>query len=224
MSIDWHVNEYILKSGTQLFEINAFPYDGLGTIDQSATIAIKVFVRDALVENTPRELLLEVPIIEFKKKQLNKYTYSFHFYAEVPYKLTGWSDSIVLTNENIEKLTNELYEWYDRFYDIFINKDLETYTRINTERFNEISTAFYLTEEEKIQEKKSQLLSQNIKKIDITFYRPKFFGNGRVIGLHLPKEPCGFAFESTEVDNEEIDIELALFHKKSEEQNLTLIR
>ncbi|MBU3024059.1 hypothetical protein [Zobellia galactanivorans] len=59
MAVDWPVNEYILKSGTQLFEINAFPYDGLGTIDQRATIAIKVFVRDALVENTPASARLQ---------------------------------------------------------------------------------------------------------------------------------------------------------------------
>lgn len=69
MAVDWPINENILESGRQHFEIRSFPYEGEAEIRDNAFIKVKIYVRDAFVENAPRALVEEFPLIEFKGKK-----------------------------------------------------------------------------------------------------------------------------------------------------------
>ncbi|WP_026449527.1 hypothetical protein [Aequorivita capsosiphonis] len=122
MAVDWPINECILKSGVQLFSINAKKYPDEEKFKEKATISFKVFVRDAfkstvrneLYEEVPRILVFEIPLIDFKGKEVQKYTYSGNFRATVPYIIDSWKDSVSFVNDDKENLLSELYSWYNK--------------------------------------------------------------------------------------------------------------
>ena len=225
MAVDWPINEFILESGRQLFSIRAICYKGEEKINDNALLSLKIFVRDAFFNEAPRQLVFELPFINFKEKTAQHYTYGLFFEAKVPYKLEGWKNSRSLVQEDTDKLLRELSVWYNRFFEIFINEDETEYLKITKNRFDELSEVFYLDKASK-ESNKSRMFSSihsSVKKVSFNKYRLHFYGNGKLVGLKLPKEPCGFKFQSL-VKGKPSFTELVLFHRKKENGLLEIIR
>ncbi len=225
MAVDWPINEMILKSGRQLFSFVVRRSDGEEHINDNAMIDFKIFVRDAFYNEEPRQLLFELPEKSFKGKNLDKYSFNHFFDAIVPYELEGWKNSTNIVNEDKKKLLNELIDWNDKFLNIFKNKKEEEYLKITNTRFEELSRAFYLDNDSKKMNKSRMFSSihSSVKKIPLKEYELSFFGNGKLVGVRLPKESYGFKFESLEKEKPDFT-ELALFHRPKEGELLEVIR
>lgn len=225
MAVDWPINENILKRGRQHFEIKVFPYEGEDEIRDNAFVGIKVYVRGAFVENTPRILVDEYPMIEFKGKKSQQYSYQNVFIAEVTYENGGWQNSVNLLEEDKVKLFDEVVSWYDKLHHIFVNKDQATYNKINKERLNELTVANYWDAAFVKKEQKSSFssLPVEIKKAPIEQYQLQFYGNGKIIGIKLPYRSPGFVFQLEEDEKQDF-LEFALLHRKNEGEGLEIIR
>lgn len=230
VAVDWPINEYLLNSGRQLYTIKARCFDDEEAIHKLATINLKITLRDAFDFSIPKKVIKQHLEISFQDKNTQIYESGDFFEAELPYALDGWKNSFSFSDyihgENVvkDRLLNELSEYYDIFHQIIKNRDLKKYNSINSQRFEEITTAFYLTEDEKEDRKKTILNSskQDVSKIDFLDYSLHFYGdNNQLVGLKAKNQPCGFVFE----DEEGMVItELALFHKKINDDRLSLIR
>ncbi|QYS86901.1 hypothetical protein JJC03_02530 [Flavobacterium oreochromis] len=229
-AVDWPINEYILSSGKQFYTIHANCFENESAISKYASIDFKITVRDAFDFSIPKQTIKQHFKISFEEKETQMYSTGSFFEVEIPYTLEGWSNSFSFSdyvngnNAIKQRLFKELKEYYELFYQIIKERDIDKYNLLNAERFEEITTAFYLTKEEKESRKKTILNSsrQDVHKIDFSNYLLKFYGNKeQIVGIKIKDQPCGFVFE-----NEEgmIITELALFHQKDNESKLSLIR
>lgn len=230
MAVDWPINSYILKSGKQFFTIKANCFENEGRISRQASVDLKITVRDAFDFSFPKQVIKQHFPISFEDKDTQMYTSGDFFEAEVPYVLEGWknsfdfSDYINGNNPVKEGILKELEIYYETFHTIIQNRETDRYNALNSQRFEEITTAFYLSKEEKEARKKTILNSskQNVGKIDFSGYSLHFYGNkNQVVGIKTHDQPCGFVFENSEGM---IITELALFHRKNGENKLSLIR
>ncbi|WP_444647573.1 hypothetical protein [Flavobacterium columnare] len=229
-AVDWPINEYILNSGRQFYTINANCFENENKISKYASIDFKITVRDAFDFSIPKQIIKQHLKISFEEKDIQMYSTGGFFEAQIPYTLEGWTNSFSFSdyvngNNTIkQKLFNELEEYYELFHQIIKNRDTNKYNLINSQRFEEITTAFYLTKEEKESRKNTILNSskQDVHKIDFSNYSLKFYGNkNQLVGIKIKDQPCGFVFENQEGM---IITELALFHQKNNENKLSLIR
>ncbi|UGU14797.1 hypothetical protein LS482_13960 [Sinomicrobium kalidii] len=225
MAVDWLINENILETGRQHFEIRSFPYEGEAEIRDNAFIKVKIYVRDAFVENAPRALVEEFPLIEFKGKKRQQYSYQNIFAAKVPYQNEGWKNSVDLLNEDKDKLLEELTGRYDELLRVFRSKDQTEYDKINKERIEELTIANYWDDAtvKREQERSFSSLPAKINKVPIENYQLMFYGNGKIVALKLPYRSPGFVYV-LEKDKKQDFLEFALFYRKDREGDLKLIR
>ena len=230
MAVDWPINSYILNSGRQFFTIKANCFEHEERISKHASIELKITVRDAFDFSVPKQVVKQQIPISFEEKDTQMYTTGDFFEAEIPYILEGWknsfnfSDYVNGNNPVKDGILKELENYYENFHQIIKNRETDKYNSLNNQRFEEITTAFYLNEEEKEARKKTILNSsrQDVQKIDFSEYSLHFYGDkNQVIGVKINDQPCGFVFENNEGM---IITELALFHRKRGEDKLTLIR
>lgn len=226
VAVDWPVNPNILSSGRQSFTITSRPYEGGDYIHKSASLSLKVYVRDAFVNDKPRTLVLEMPEVDFSTKSPSQtYVYAGNFDASVPYHQLGWQSSVPLIEEDKERIIKEVGLIYDELLDIFRNRDLSRYLALCHERQEEVFNSFYFKGplDEKRQSRLIPTLPGVLMKTPYQEYHLSFHGSGKVVGLSLPSKPCGFLFYSSENKTNAV-LEMALFHRKSPGAKLTLIR
>lgn len=230
MAVDWPINSYILNSGRQFFTIKANCFENEERISKHASIDLKITVRDAFDFSVPKQVVKQQIPISFEEKDTQMYTTGDFFEAEIPYILEGWKNSFSFSdyangnNPIKDGILKELEDYYENFHQIIKNRETDKYNTLNNQRFEEITTAFYLNEEEKEARKKTILNSsrQDVQKIDFSQYSLHFYGDkNQVIGMKINDQPCGFVFENNEGM---IITELALFHRKRGEDKLSLIR
>lgn len=230
VGVDWPINEYILNSGKQFYTIKANCFDNESKIRPNASISLKITLRNAFDFSVPKKVVKEHVQINFNEKDTGIFESGGFFDAQVPYSLLGWKDSFDFSDyihgDNVVKkaIIAELKEYYEVFYQILKKRDINQYNSINSQRFEEITTAFYLTDDEKNERKQSILSTsrQDILKIDFSEYSLHFYGNkNQVVGVKLTNQPCGFVFENAEGM---IITELALFHRLKSKDKLSLIR
>lgn len=230
VGVDWPINEYILNSGKQFYTIKANCFDNENKIRSNASISLKITLRDAFDFSVPKKVIKEHIQINFNEKDTQIFESGDFFEAHVPYSLSGWKDSFDFSNyihgnnDIKQALVTEIKDYYELFYQVLKAQDVNKYNLINSQRFEEITTAFYLTKQEKDDRKKSILNSsrRDISKVDFNEYSLHFYGNkNQIVGMKIKNQPCGFVFE-----NEEgmIITELALFHRKISDNKLSLIR
>lgn len=230
MAVDWPINAYILNSGKQFFTIKASCFSHETQISKNASIDLKITLRDAFDFSQPKKTVAQQLHISFEDKETPFFSTGNFFEAEVPYTLQGWknsfdfSDYINGNNAVKNNLLEELEELYETFHQIIKKRDVKAYNELNNQRFEEITTSFYLNDEEKQDRKKTILNSsrQDVEKIDFSEYSLHFYGDkNQVVGIKTQNKPPGFVFE-----NEEgmVITELALFHLRKGDRKLTLIR
>ncbi len=226
LSLDWPINELILESGRQTFELRMLPFEGQVTLSPKAQARVNIYVRDALVQNgTPRQLIYEgtplqngeafVPLLKDR------------FTAQVPYALAGWKEGVDLSKEKEELLRAELLTWNQKLLHIYRDSDLSAYLEAYKDRNSEFDRFFYSTPEE------MQQTGQNIfhsKFKDLTAlpnegYRLCFYAGGKLASLRLPYQPPGFKFEPKTKTADSMGITLTtLFQRKAKGAPLTIIR
>ncbi|MBF6654792.1 hypothetical protein HUE46_01195 [Flavobacterium columnare] len=227
MAVNWPINTNILHSGKQSFLLKVFPFEKEIIINNKAFIELQITVRDRFDTSKSKISLLNFDPVYFSKQKENiqYYTILDEFDAHVPYSHRGWIDSMYILDEKKEDLIKQIDIFYDELYHIFKTSDIEKYKLKISERYPELCNSFYLSSLE-IENRKVSLIPKfkgMIKRASIEKYNLNFYGNGRVVGVNIPFEPVALKFFS---DNEEDNIiyEQALFHRKKNENKLSLIR
>lgn len=225
MAVDYPINDTILESGKQSMEVRILSAKEQENISKYANVEIKVFVKEANREASGRNLVFEIPLIDFKDKNLPIFKNVYSFSANVPYKNVGWQNSIDLKDFDKNILIKELEDKLKKIQLIYNSKEEIEYVQVFRERTDEHNKSFFLTKTEMEENKKSIFygLPEKIESIDINLYKLVFYGNNKLVSLQTYKQPPGFVFESLNKDEYGFT-EMVLFHKKNKESLLEVIR
>ncbi len=221
--VDWPINQYILKSGNQSFEIRIIPYKNNTNFSDNTLLEFGIHVLDESI-NDRKEILEKSEININQKSKTPLFIHKNSFNAEVPYENLGWTNSIDLSKENKDQLLVEILKWNSELLNIYRTSDISLYNKLYKDRDYEFSKAYYKT----YQEGTKDIFHSKFKNLDLInndLYELKFYGNNKLVSVKLPKELPGFTFEPTLKDEDSLGISLlTFFHRKKEGDPLEIIR
>lgn len=225
IAVDYPINDAILSSGKQSIEVNILSGLEHKNISKFAAIELKLFVKEANIEASGRSLVYELPMIDFKEKNLPIYKNVYSFIANVPYKNVGWGNSIDLKKLDKNLLIEELEELLQKTMSIYNSRNEKEYEQFFKNRTAEHNKSFYLTTDE-IKENNDSIfygLPEKIESIGKSLYKLVFYGSDKLVSLQAKDQPPGFVFESINKDEYGFT-EMVLFHKKEVGSPLMVIR
>ncbi|WP_208862617.1 hypothetical protein, partial [Flavobacterium hercynium] len=224
MAVDYPINDAILKSGEQPIEVRILS-STRENISKYAVCELKIFVKEANKEASGRNLVYQIPMIDFKENKTPIYANVFSFIANVPYKNVGWENSINLKKQDENLLVKELEDYLQKIMSIYNSRNEKEYEQFFKDRTIEHTKSFYLTSDE-IKENKASIfygLPKKIESINKNLYKLVFYGNNKLVSLQTNDQPPGFVFESINKDEYGFT-EMVLFHKKNINSSLEVIR
>lgn len=221
--IDWPINQYILDSGLQNFELKIIPYKNHKTLSEKVQLEIGVHAIN-VTEDERTEIIEKHEIEILNKDKLPVFIYKGIFNAWVPYENKGWKDSLDLKKEEENKLLHELLLWNSKLLDIYRFSKIEQYNEIYKEREEEFAISHYnqyvANTNEVFHSKFKDLVS-----LPDDLYRLVFYANNKIVSVKLPNELPGFTYEPKIKDEEGLGVSLILyFHRKNEGEPLEIIR
>ncbi|MEL1253906.1 hypothetical protein AAEO57_08970 [Flavobacterium sp. DGU38] len=228
MSVDWPLNLLILEDGIQNFELRILPIKGATSISEKAFAKIKIVVREAIDEYVPQEEINpEIEINFTDKKNLPLYIHKGQFKSKTPYQFDGWKNSIDLSQENQEKLFEEIIQWNTKLKDIYANFKLEEYLKIFKSKNNEIYKTLYLNHLEIEQQNNSAFHPKfkDLVALPDNLYKLKLYANGKLVSVTLPYKLPGFTYDPKVKDENAMGFSLNVyFHRKEKGSPLEIIR
>ncbi|MGG6232405.1 hypothetical protein [Tenacibaculum sp. SDUM215027] len=195
------INDAILKSGKQEVTVKLYPLGQtkvkrFDTFTKNARIEVKIEKYDIQVEDSDEKVVtFKIPEASTRSKNdikiegLPYYEHTFTFYAEVPYEVTGWSESQDLTKMDQKQLEKEIVAFYNNLSDVIYNQDEAKWVDLVKNREQEvlISEAYNDVNEESIKDRKrkfKQVFDSKFKKKEpLDKYEMIFGGNGRIVAL-----------------------------------------
>ncbi len=227
LSLDWPINEFILRSGPQTFELRMLPYKGETALSSKAKARVNIAVREAILPGVPQEKVTEPKSLNVPESTVPVQKITGQFSAEVPYTVTGWTAGLDLRKEAPESLRAELVTWNARLLHIYKTGDIAAYREVYKDRNGEFDQFFYSTPEE-IQRAGQELRHSKFKDLvalPTPPYQLCFYAGGRLASLRLPYQPPGFVFEPQTKNEDSLGITLTtLFQRKGKGSPLTIIR
>ncbi|MCO7186539.1 hypothetical protein NH341_14045 [Tenacibaculum sp. XPcli2-G] len=195
------INDAILKSGMQEVTVKLYPLgqtevERFDTFTKNARIEVKIEKYDTQVEDSDEKVVtFKIPEASTRSKNdikiegLPYYEHTFTFYAEVPYEVTGWSESQDLTKMNQKQLEKEVVAFYNNLSDVIYNQDEAKWVSLVKKRELEFlkSEAYNDVNKESIKDRirsfKQIFDSKFKKKEPLDKYEMIFGGNGRIVAL-----------------------------------------
>lgn len=217
------INTAILESGRQRIAYNILPLLGESKLRDNVSFSASVFLLDAaerqidnreeinkfiLPENTTK-----IPLPAYKSEKL--------FYADVPYKLNAWQNSVPL--EDVKDLRTIVYKAYQKIADLFEQNRTSEFANLISKREENIATALYLSEARKTKRANSliDVLKDGFKVIPLSDDDIMFiYGYGKLVTLK--KKDGSSALLLRNSNREELNIEL-MFHLEQGSNELTII-
>ncbi|MDO6811267.1 hypothetical protein Q4603_21805 [Zobellia galactanivorans] len=244
------INDNILKSGPQKVTIKLFPLGEIDgkvytTLTERTRFTLEIFKRD---KATPWEGL-DYDVVHhyfaptttgeearpFAHANEPMYEETFTFNAEVPYELTGWSDSQVI--EGQEGIEQEVLDFYKEYADVIRNQDEDKWAEMVKTREQEYLRSVYYNDKSKEGFKKRVAYFTNtfdnefIEKMPLDKYEITFSANGKIVTLKSLDYPGESAFsfkENRNRHNGERDKYIAshyiFLHKPKGSNKLEIIR
>lgn len=162
------INECILKSGEQTWEVRVYPvYNSDGTQQAQLSKEVRFTIRldklrfnDNGVHNLADPvILMETPKAfevsatgnteeTYKDAGKPMMIYKGTFNADVPYTLKGWESSLDLTKEDKNLLEKELLEKYKELWDLLDKRQTDLLAEKILNREKEISQVLFYTKDE----------------------------------------------------------------------------
>ncbi|MHC9089539.1 hypothetical protein ACXIHB_12580 [Tenacibaculum sp. IMCC1] len=195
------INDAILKSGMQEVTVKLYPLgqtevERFDTFTKNARIEVKIEKYDTQVEDSDEKVVtFKIPEASTRSKNdikiegLPYYEHTFTFYAEVPYEVTGWSESQDLTKMDQKQLEKEVVAFYNNFGDIIYNQNEKTWVEmvrkreleiLKTELYNNMKNSTIL---DRIEGFKQMFNSTFKRKVPLDKYKMIFGGKGRIVAL-----------------------------------------
>ncbi|MDX8554998.1 hypothetical protein MK851_15390 [Tenacibaculum sp. 1B UA] len=195
------INDAILKSGEQEVTVKLYPLgqtevEKFDTFTKNARIEVKIEKYDTQVEDSDEKVVtFKIPEASTRNKNdikiegLPYYEHTFTFYAEVPYEVTGWSESQDLTKMDQKQLEKEVVAFYNNLSDVIYNQDEAKWVSLVKNRELEFlkSEAYNDVNEESIKDRIrsfKQIFDSSFKRKEpLDQYQMIFGGNGRIVAL-----------------------------------------
>lgn len=217
------INQFIVESGKQNIKIKIFPLKGNDVFKEDAFIKIKVFCYDSFTNNYESILerfTYETP--DFTGKTIPYFETVSNFDVEVPYRLLGWIGSVEF-KDIID--SNKIIEFYKNIYTFFNNENISELMKSQVQKFNEIDTALYLSEDNNrelsnliLKLKKEQFV---LRQFPIST-KIQYFGYGKVLSL-VDENNLPIIYYRNEDTNEDFSFPI-LIHKKDVSGSFEIIR
>lgn len=221
------INPYILKSGIQKIKIELFPFVVDQKLESDIEFNLKVFfVKDYNEEivDSSENLVFDLPPLMIDA-QLSEWRFENSFIAEVPYQVTGWSNS-----QNLKELKNIETQLRKKFKDLvsFIeNKDPDKILKEFAISMKESESFYYLTKNQLDNSRQDFITLIRMPNI---FIAPldntvvKYYANGKLVTLEtLDGKPALRIIQEGEDYSNEDNFPI-LFHMPIGSEELEIIR
>ena len=186
-----HINQYILEKGKQNIKINIFPSTSekreMDTF-LDPNLFCKISIEQGDFANQKPKDFTYVYEYEYKPNlslpQVPFTTITGDFAADVPYSIKGWKESVILKDENQDKLKEEVLAFYQSYIKIFEDKNLGKYLELLNTRERDIMMTNYMYSEN---DSKNVLIlaKEQIERkqtfLPISNYEMRFYGNGKIV-------------------------------------------
>lgn len=196
-NISFYVNHAILSAGQQDIELHLFPqfqddenqYEYLSDSIKIQVNVLEITWGQGGHHSEPvlqYELATdEETLSRIRKNNLTELKKNLSFQANVPYTLTGWSESQDLRNENRDALLSEVVQVYKTHWNYYNNRDSNGIWIVEATRDRELYQCDYLSKEEIINKRKAlvKFFQQDFDMIPLEKYELYIFGHGKVVGL-----------------------------------------
>ncbi|KIX21647.1 hypothetical protein SY27_08095 [Flavobacterium sp. 316] len=222
--VDWPINQYILEKGIQSYEIRIIPYKNQTALTENVEVEFGIHAIEAITENERLEIVEKKAINIENKTKLPIYIHKGAFFAETPYVLEGWKNSVDLSKEVEKNIYKELIEWNLKLLEIYKTSDLVQYNKIYKERESEFDKSNYILSEPNTMDVFHSKFKDLIA-VPNDLYKLVFFANSKLVSLQLPYELPGFTYKPKVENKESLGISLIIyFHRKEKGFPLEVIR
>lgn len=236
------INNVILKSGQQNYQLILYPgYSGgkpAKTLSENVTVDITIegFSYNGSVikkVGTPISLVsVSAKQKNFKKADEPIAVFEGVFDLNVPYHLTGWSESKDLRKEDPAQLLKEIIASYKEYSDILTSRDAVRLSNLVYQKEKDYAQALFLDHAGTQKQWETYTTILNAKKLKmepLENYKLKFYGDGRLVTLERTDYPFigqpALRADVTNAQGEEyIEYYMNYFHKKQGSDHLELIR
>lgn len=184
-SLSFPLNPLLPNSGPYILKLRLLPKQdenfNLGSkIEKDSKIQIKIS-RSA---NKEEKIILD-ETVSVNESGLPVIEKNFNFNIDVPYSVAGWSKGTDLKNEDEEKLTKEVAEFYLKMMNLYEKKQIAEISNLYYHRQLENAQSLYSSTKEdsdKLVAKLNQDVNQ-VQNFKLEDYKLQFYGNGKVVGL-----------------------------------------
>ncbi|MDL2145122.1 hypothetical protein QQY79_21565 [Flavobacterium tructae] len=184
-SLSIPINNFILESKKNELKVLILPkrdenYHLDSILDSSFSLDVKV----SRTENKKETIVFNKKISGGEQKESFRQIF-IPFESNVPYKLTGWTNSIDLTKEDKEVLGREVESFYREMMNDYKDGKIENIEKKYYKRQFENAQSFYSSKKEDSDRIVSEINKDINKEQDLKLedYKLVFYGNGKVVGL-----------------------------------------
>jgi hypothetical protein len=190
---------HILKSGQQTVTVKMYPVgnlinEDLGLENQPPATKLsnkaQVDISVVVVDNKSKQQFADERVITSQKSSKDAagkeyYEFSFTFNAEVPYEFEGWTKGQDLRKLDQELVRKKALEFYEMVGEIHLNKDLDSWLKINFPLEKRIEGMFYADKQylENLVKEFSDDVLQDYTVHPIKNYKMEFMGDGKLLRL-----------------------------------------
>lgn len=236
------INNVILKSGQQTYKLILHPgytdSQPAKALSENVTVDITIegftYNGSAIKEiGTPISLIsLSARKKNFKEAGEPSAVFEGVFTLDVPYYLTGWSESKDLRKEDPAQLLKEILASYKEYSDILTRRDSVRLSNLVYQKEKDYAQALFLDRagtQKQWDTYRAILNAKKLKMEPLENYQLKFYGNGRLVTLERTDYPFigqpALRADVTDARGEEyIEYYMNYFHKKHGSDHLELIR
>jgi len=235
------INNVILKSGKQTYKLILYPgyKDGQPATALSENVLVDINIEGfryrgyAVEKVVPPVSLVNISAKQQNFKQAGQPVAIFEgvFDIQVPYDITGWSESQDLRKEDPDALLKEILAAYKEFGDIVTTKDSVRLSNLVYQKEKDYAQALFLDQEGTKKQWDTYSSILHAKKLEmepIENYKLKFYGKGRLVTLERIDYPYAgqpaLRADVTDAQGEEYtEYYFYYLHKKAGSNKLELI-
>jgi len=200
ISMNIGINNNILKSGLQTWEVRVYPISNiafsLDTLSENISLTIRInavrYHDKGVTQLVEPIYLLETPLVEKKSKLVYAdagkpmMVYKGTFEAKVPYELVGWSKSRDLRRMDQDKLFAMLLNEYRVFSSYIKEGELDHIAKTVKRSYEDRAQYLFFTKEDN--ENQMDIFNKaysrpKLKVYPLENYKMTFWGDGRMVTL-----------------------------------------
>ncbi|MFD2940809.1 hypothetical protein [Flavobacterium notoginsengisoli] len=184
-SLSIPINNFLLESKKNELKVLILPkMDEKYHLDNVLESGFSLDVKVSRTENKKETIVFNKKISGAEQNESYKQII-IPFESSVPYKLTGWTDSVDLTKEDKEVLGREVETFYREMMNDYRDRKIENIQKKYYKRQFENAQSFYSSKKEDSDKIVSEINKDINKEQDLKLenYKLVFYGNGKVVGL-----------------------------------------